>query len=149
MISRFVHFWILVIFIAALAVPLGAAVSSTNGAELKVEDYIKRPTQEIQGLAVDNDKKGKELFGATKYKESIPWFERSAFFSKVLIEQAKIRQQELKDEAKRQELAKQEEAKRLELAKKEEARLRDEALQRLREAQREVDNAKQRAGVKK
>ena len=148
MISRFVHFWILVIFIICLAVPLGAAVS-TSGAELKLEDYIKRPTQEIQGLAVDNNKQGKELFGATKYKESIPWFERSAFFSKVLIEQAKLRQQELKDEAKRQELAQQEEAKRREQALQEAAKLREQALQRLREAQQEVNNAKQRAGVKK
>ncbi|MDR2734255.1 MAG: hypothetical protein LBC99_06355 [Spirochaetota bacterium] len=148
MITRFVYFWILVVFIAGLAVPLGAAVS-TSGAELKVEDYIKKPTAEIQGLAVDNDKKGKELFTATKYRDSIPFFERSAFYSKVLIEQAKLRQQELKDEAKRQELAKQEEAKRLELAQKEEARLREQALQRLREAQAEVNNAKQRAGVNK
>jgi len=145
MISRFVHFFVLAIFIVGLAVPLGAAVSA-SGAELKIDDYIKRPTQEIQGLAVDNDKKGKELFGATKYKESIPWFERSAFFSKVLIEQAKLRQQELKDEAKRQELAQQEEAKRREQAMKEEARLREQALQRLREAQAEVNKAKQRAG---
>jgi len=154
MISRLMVFSVLIASMA-FSFALSAAVG-VNGGELKLSDYVVRPQQEIQGLMQDNDKKGKDLFDKGQYKESIPWLERSAFFSRVLIEQAKLREQELKEEAKRQELARAEEAKRLEQARAEEAkrleqaraeeaRLRAEALKRLNEARKEVESAKQRA----
>ena len=132
-----------------------AAAVSEKGAELKVADFIKRPAKEIQTMATDNDKKGQELFKQGNYKDSIPWFERSAFFSKVLIEQAKIQEQEKLEQAKRDEQAKLEQAKRDEQARLEQAKrdeqarleqenLRKQALQRLTAAQKELQSAQQR-----
>jgi hypothetical protein len=130
----FGRFWIFSLLFAGLLFPcaLGAAVS-VNGGILKVEEYINRPQSEIQSMAQENEKKGQELFDLGQFRESIPWFERSSFFSKVLIEQAK-----------RADQGQQAQAQLREQERLEQDRLRALALQRLNAAQRELQSAGQR-----
>lgn len=80
----------------ALAFPLLAQTATdAAGGQMKIEEYLGRPQSEIQQLLKEDRTKAEELYNAGQYKESLPWFDRSLFFSRVLIKQAELRKQAL------------------------------------------------------
>ena len=143
---RIAYIGVALALIASLALPFAAnAAVDENGKELKMGDYISKPQKELQARALENDTKGKALYAQGKYAESIAWFDRSSFFSTVLIEQAKQNKAAKEREDAALKAAKEREEAALKAAKEREDADRKAALARLEAARNEVKSAGNRA----
>lgn len=79
------------IVLGALLAALLLPCISLPAQEMDRETYLKRPGLELYELQQQNFEKGRELYEAGQFRESIEYFEVAIFLSGVIIEQARIR----------------------------------------------------------